>query len=100
MRLTATEVEAIKTCAKDFFGEKASVRLFGSRVNDAVSGGDVDLHIEAQTAELATLQNELAFSAKLQDVIGERRIDIVLRPPSYKPGPIDRIAYETGLSLL
>jgi uncharacterized protein len=100
MRLTPSEVEAIKTCARSFFGEKASVRLFGSRTNDLTAGGDVDLHIEAQSAELATLRNELAFSARLQEMIGEQRIDVVLRPPVYEPRPIDRIALETGVHLL
>ena len=100
MRLTPAEIEAIKTCAKACFGKDASVRLFGSRTDDGASGGDVDLHIEAETAELAALANELAFGAKLKEMIGEQRIDIVLRPPTYDPQPIDRIALDTGMTLL
>lgn len=100
MRLTPTEIEAIKTCTKAYFGKNASVRLFGSRADDGGLGGDVDLHIEAETAEKAVLANELAFSAKLKEMIGEQRIDIVLRPPVYDPQPIDRIALETGVTLL
>ena len=100
MRLTPTEIEAIRTCAKAYFGNTASVRLFGSRTDDNRLGGDVDLHIEAETAEMAALSNEMAFSARLQEMIGDQRIDIVLRPPGYDPRPIDRIALETGVNLL
>jgi predicted nucleotidyltransferase len=100
MRLTTNEIEAIKTCARRFFGENASVRLFGSRTDDSVAGGDIDPHIEAETAELATLRNELAFSAELKEMVGEQRIDVIVRPPVFDPQPIDRIALETGVPLL
>ncbi len=100
MRLTTNEIEAIKACAKRFFGENALVRLFGSRIDDSAAGGDIDLHIEAETAELATLRNELAFSAELKEMVGEQRIDVVVRPPDYDPQPIDCIALETGVPLL
>jgi predicted nucleotidyltransferase len=100
MRLTTNEIEAIKTCARRFFGENALVRVFGSRVDDRAAGGDIDLHIEASIAELATLRNELAFSDELKKVVGEQRIDVVVRPPTYDPQPIDRIALETGVPLL
>lgn len=99
MRLTTTEIDAIMTCAKRFFGENVSVRLFGSRADESAAGGDIDLHIEAETAELATLRNQLAFSAELKTLVGEQRIDVVVRPPGYDPQPIDRIALETGVTL-
>ena len=100
MRLTPVEVEAIRSCATRYFGAGASVRLFGSRADDFGSGGDIDLHIEAQSADLATLKNELAFTAELKEMIGDQRIDVVLRAPSFDPRPIDRIALETGVNLL
>jgi predicted nucleotidyltransferase len=100
MRLTTNEIEAIKTCARRFFGENALVRVFGSRTDDRTAGGDIDLHIEAAAVELATLRNELAFSAELKNMVGEQRIDIIVRPPAYDPQPIDRIALETGVPLL
>jgi hypothetical protein len=49
---------------------------------------------------LATLRNELAFSAELKEMVGEQRIDVIVRPPAYDPQPIDRIALETGVPLL
>ena len=99
MRLTPSEVDAILACAKRHFGEHAVVRLFGSRTNDSCRGGDIDLYIKAQTEELATLAHELAFSQDLKDLIGEQRIDVIVRPPRYAAKAIDRIAIETGLVL-
>ena len=99
MRLTSSEVDAILACARRHFGEQAIVRLFGSRTDDTSRGGDIDLHIEADSEERATLARELAFSQDLKDRIGEQRIDVIVRPPRHAPKPIDRIAIETGLVL-
>jgi predicted nucleotidyltransferase len=99
MRLTPAEIKEIQTCAKRHFGERAIVRLFGSRTDDARRGGDIDLHIVTESAEHATLANELQFSQELKDRIGDQRIDVVVRGPSYKPRAIDEIAVETGMLL-
>ncbi len=99
MRLTSSELDAVRTCAKQHFGEKCIVRLFGSRVDDARRGGDIDLHIEAATPEMASLQHELEFLVALKDIIGEQRIDVVLRAPNQPPRAIDLIAKQTGIRL-
>ena len=46
MRLTTSQIETIRQAARQNFGAGASVWLFGSRVDDARRGGDVDLYIE------------------------------------------------------
>jgi len=99
MRLTNTEIDAIRACSKRHFGERCVVRLFGSRTDDSRRGGDIDLHIEAQTRDLARLANELEFREELHDLLGEQRIDVIVRAPDYTPRAIDHIAVETGLSL-
>jgi predicted nucleotidyltransferase len=99
MRLTSAEVEAIRSCAKRYFGEGCIVRLFGSRTDDTRRGGDIDLHIEAETAGLATLSNELMFRQDLKDSIGEQPIDVVVRGPRYTLRAIDLIAVQTGTTL-
>jgi len=75
------------------------VRLFGSRVDDGRRDGDIDLHIEAQTAEQARIANELEFLLELKDRIGEQKIDVIVRGPGYAPRAIDRIALHDGVRL-
>ncbi len=99
MRLTPFEIAAIRSCAHQYFGERARVRLFGSRVDDSLAGGDIDLYVETEAPELATLKRELAFRQRLKDIIGEQRIDVLIRAPGNAVRAIDRIAMKTGISL-
>ena len=99
MRLTSVEVEMIRAFAKRHFGEGCTVRLFGSRTDDSKRGGDIDLHIEAESPDLATLRNELKFRQEIKEQLGEQRIDVIVRAPRYTPRAIDIIAVETGLTL-
>jgi hypothetical protein len=57
------------------------VRLFGSRTDDDRIGGDVDLQIEAGSAETATFRNELQVAAELKEKIGDVHVDVIVRPP-------------------
>ena len=65
MRLTPDEIEIIRSSARRHFGEGCTVRLFGSRVDDTLRGGDIDLHIVAETTEQADLKHEAAFQSEL-----------------------------------
>jgi len=53
MRLSAEQIEVIKQETENYFGVQAEVWLFGSRVDDAVKGGDIDLYVETDSAEVA-----------------------------------------------
>jgi predicted nucleotidyltransferase len=99
MRLTDAETRAIKETARRRFGDGCVVRLFGSRVDDALKGGDIDLHIAPERPEQAALANEIAFLVELKDIIGEQRIDVVVQTPGAPPRPIDRLAAKEGVVL-
>jgi predicted nucleotidyltransferase len=43
MRLTFEQIATIRAIVAEFAGSDASVRLFGSRLDDAARGGDVVL---------------------------------------------------------
>lgn len=79
MRLTAHEIAAIKAAAAQAFGPDAVVRLFGSRVDDARRGGDIDLLIEARPADEWRARSE--FEDRLFELIEPQRVDVVLTPP-------------------
>jgi predicted nucleotidyltransferase len=50
MRLTPEQVRLIIDAVSRWAGKGAEVYLFGSRLNDNVSGGDVDIFVEADAA--------------------------------------------------
>jgi hypothetical protein len=99
MRLTDRERNEIVELAKRMFGAGAVVRLFGSRTDDDRIGGDVDLHIEAGSAETATFRNELQFAAELKEKIGDVHVNVIVRPPGYRPRGIDQVALGAGVVL-
>lgn len=96
MRLTDEEVSAIKAAARWVFGESATVRLFGSRMDDSRRGGDIDLYVEAEDV---TLQREIAFQMQLEDLLGEQKIDVVVHKRGEPLSPIDRVARRRGAIL-
>lgn len=83
MRLTEEERHDIAQAALAVLPGGARVSLFGSRVDDAKRGGDIDLLVEipgaASADEVVRLRTLLA--ARLYRHLGERRIDIVLANP-------------------
>lgn len=80
MRLTPLEQDAIADAARRCFVGGTRVSLFGSRVDDAGRGGDIDLLIESSVPMSAAewVRRRGAFIAQLYRSIGERRIDVVL----------------------
>lgn len=79
MRLSENDRQAIKeTCVRYFNSDE--VYLFGSRVNDSASGGDIDLFIVPQAGESAEalFQRKVQFLVSLKQRIGDQKIDVVL----------------------
>jgi len=75
MRLTYFETEAIIKSFKEVF-ESGKIYLFGSRVDDTLKGGDIDLYID--TADKETLiEKKIDFLVSLKRKIGEQKIDVV-----------------------
>jgi predicted nucleotidyltransferase len=98
MRLTEFEIRAIKKVFLDVFKE-GNLYLFGSRVDDRKLGGDIDLFIDLpyrmSTEELVEMRRE--FRIKLQDMIGEQKIDIVISKD--KRRGIEKEALKRGILL-
>jgi predicted nucleotidyltransferase len=99
MRLTTTERATIRDTVRAVAGAGSRVRLFGSRVNDLARGGDIDLLVELDHAVAKPTLFSARIGARLQQVLGDRRIDIVLAAPNLREEPIHRIARETGIEL-
>lgn len=99
MRLTQSQVEIIRSTAQQVLGERVRVTLFGSRVDDARKGGDVDLMVEVPDAidEPALLGARLA--SRVSRAMDGRKVDVVLKAPNLMLQPIHQIAQETGVVL-
>ena len=98
MRLTRQEVSAIKAAAADTFGATAIVRLFGSRVDDSLRGGDTDLHIEVDQID-DEWAKRADFETALFRRIDPRKVDLILSERGKTPRGFERIAYRDGVIL-
>jgi predicted nucleotidyltransferase len=80
MRLSDFEKQAIAAAARSELPQGARVSLFGSRLDDARRGGDLDLLVElpAGCSADAAVRLRSRLAARLHRDIDERRIDMVL----------------------
>lgn len=95
MRLTEFEINAIKQTARQVFGSKVQVFLFGSRIDDSKKGGDIDLYIKTDAGKDFT--HKIKFLVLLEQIIGEQKIDVVFAED--KNRPIEQQAMSTGRML-
>lgn len=74
----------------------------GSRVDKTKRGGDIDLYIETYSDPTdKPAGTETKFSVDLQKIIGEQKIDIVIKNMlSPKTLPIYKEARKTGVKLV
>jgi predicted nucleotidyltransferase len=101
MRLTVQQQATVRATVAETFGADAQVRLFGSRVDDTKRGGDIDLLVTTSERDVqALMRAEIALLTKLQNQLGEQKIDLLLDYPSRKVHPpILGIAMQTGILL-
>ncbi len=99
VRLSEWQKQQIRQAAARTLGERVPVRLFGSRLDDQVRGGDIDLYIELEGEPAEVLERELRFYAALQRQLGEQRIDLVVHRKGSALRPVDREALGKGVVL-
>lgn len=99
MRLSDEHRDIIKRLAAEWVGEDAQVLLFGSRVDDAARGGDVDLLVRAFHPLHSRLQTELQLGARLERALGGRRVDVLVIDPDTALQAVHRAAQATGVPL-
>ncbi|MBK6636171.1 MAG: nucleotidyltransferase domain-containing protein [Rhodocyclaceae bacterium] len=99
MRLTEFQGATIKAAVSNVIDTNSRIWLFGSRADDTKRGGDIDLLIETENV----LPNRVAALCRLEGrlvmVLGDRKIDIILKDARTPEQPIHRAAREQGVLL-
>ena len=99
MRLDPQHIAAIKRLAAEQVGVGARVRLFGSRVDDAARGGDVDLLAELDAPLDQPAWAAAGLSSLVSRLMQGRRVDVVMLAPNLMRLPIHDVALRDGVLL-
>lgn len=105
MRLTDQQKSDILNAIKRFLppGQKAQIYLFGSRTQDHLKGGDIDLIIllpnDQQAQTLMVNDYKITAEIKKQKSIDDQRVDLKIIGPSEKNTPFFIEAFKKCLPL-
>jgi len=92
MRLSADKARLASDIIATQYGNDARIWLFGSRADDNQRGGDVDLYVETDSADLMRKIRCKAVLTELFDL----KVDLIVGTGDK---PIHRIAKSTGVRL-
>lgn len=99
MRLSSDQVQAIKAVARQVLGDDCEVVLFGSRTDDTVKGGDIDLLFETPQATGNRAQVLGRLYVGLIERLGDQKIDLLLKDAETPDAPILQQARAQGIRL-
>lgn len=99
MRLTDDQAQATKQLAHQIAGERAQVRVFGSRLNDDARGGDLDLMLELPDPVDNPALMAARFSARVSRLMQGRKVAVLIAAPNLMRLPIHDIASKEGKPL-
>ena len=95
MRLTDCQIQTILQLARQVAGQ-CQVRVFGSRLDDAAHGGDLDLMLDLPEP----LDNPALLSAQMSALVSRamhgRKVDVLLSAPNLMRLPIHDMAFKEG----
>jgi len=96
MRLTELQIQTIRQLALDFAGSRSRVRIFGSRLDDAARGGDLDLMLELPDPVDNPALMAAQMSARVSRLMHGRKVDVLLSAPNLMRLPIHEVAFREG----
>jgi len=95
MRLSSNEISSIKEIFFSIF-KSGEIFLFGSRVDDSLRGGDIDLFIQTDDKN-NILEKKIQFLSRLKSKIGDQKIDLIISKD--KTRTIEKEAIKYGVKL-
>lgn len=96
MRLTDRQIKAIRQLASRLAGDRAQVRVFGSRLDDAAHGGDLDLLLELPEPADNPALLAARMAAQVSRIMHGRKVDVLLSAPNLMRLPIHDMAFREG----
>jgi len=98
MRLTKKQNQLIVTQIHQAVPDVAQIILFGSRVDDTLKGGDIDLLIEMKGAVKNPIDIITKIAARLYIAL-EQKVDVLLMASNLRQLAIHKVAKDTGVVL-
>jgi predicted nucleotidyltransferase len=99
MRITEDQAEKIRQLTQEIFGSEAELKVFGSRLDDQLKGGDLDLLVKSLTPLAEPARKSALLGARVSRLFQGRKVDVLLIAPNLKYLPIHRIAEKQGEAL-
>ena len=97
MRLNPLQIRSIREIAAEYAGKGARIRVFGSRVDDAARGGDLDLMIELDDAVANPVLLAARIAARVSRSLHGRKVDVLISAPNLRRLPIHDVAFREGV---
>jgi predicted nucleotidyltransferase len=99
MRLSETQRAVLRQRLLQELGPGAEVRVFGTRLDDAARGGDLDLLVRCPQPVERKAWLAARLTAVAQRVLGGRKVDVLLVDPTTSLEPVHRQALRDGVLL-
>jgi predicted nucleotidyltransferase len=99
MRLTDEQIDSIRHIVREVASPDARARVFGSRLRDDLSGGDLDLLVELSTPVDTPAELAARLSARISRSLHGRSVDVLLLAPNLRRLAIHDIALRQGQPL-
>lgn len=99
MRLSTRHRQLLKDDIASVLGPGCEVLLFGSRLDDAARGGDIDLLVRTPGSVDRKAWLAASLAARAERLLDGRKVDIVLLEPDTPLEPIHESALAQGVAL-
>ena len=99
MRISEQQAQIIVEKIAEVLPNTKHVLLFGSRVDDLLKGGDIDIYIESNDDLANPVDVASKITKELNIALSEEKVCVLLFAPNLHELPIHRIAKETGVAL-
>ena len=94
MRLTDYQIQTLLQLARQVAGSQFRVRVFGSRLDVAAHGGDLDLMLELPESADNPAFMAAQMSALVSRAMHGRKVDVLLSAPNLMRLPIHDLAFK------